>query len=241
MQRSGTSLVCQLLAALGVSFGDRQQWLPADRWNPQGYFEAKPIVDLNSRIITGLPRSRGPLLAWLSKVAYLRMPGAAAIAARAERQRGAIERLGERHAGGAVKDPRFCVTLRYWLQWTHVRRVVVCMRHPANVIASMHRRHWLPLPVGARFYAWHVDTLAAHLPADAVFVDVDALVAGHAGELDALRGALGLAAGTPSPALLQQIVSADLFGTAEPAARSCPAVAAAAWRRLGALASSGTR
>lgn len=238
MQRSGTSMVCQLLAALGTSFGDPEAWLPADRWNPHGYFEAKPIVDLNSRIITGLPRSRREPVAWLSKVAYLRMPGAAAIEARGERQRGAIEQLGERYAALAVKDPRFCVTLRFWLRWTQVQHVVVCMRHPASVIASMHRRHWLPLNVGARFYAWHVDTLAEHLPAHAVFVDVDALAAGRAAELDTLRAALGLSAGPPSAALLQQVVSAGLFGTAEPAVQRCPAVADAAWHRLVALAAS---
>ncbi len=236
MQRSGTSMVCQLLAALGTSFGDPETWLPANRWNPHGYFEARAVVDLNSLIITGLPRSRREPVAWLSKVAYLRMPGAAAIEARGERQRGAIERLGERYAALAVKDPRFCVTLRFWLRWTHVQHVIVCMRHPANVIASMNRRHWLPLSVGARFYAWHVDTLAEHLPANAVFVDVDALAAGHAAELDALRSALGLSAGPTSAALLQQVVSAELFDKAEQPVQQCPAAADAAWRRLVALA-----
>ncbi len=233
MQRSGTSMVCQLLAALGMSFGDAAEHLPGDRWNAAGYFELKEVMDVNSRIITGLPRHRSRFVAWLSKLAYMRMPGAATIAARAERQRSAVTELGQRYRACAVKDPRFCLTLRYWQQWTDVQRVVVCVRDPTAVVESMARRHWLPRWLGARFYAYHVDALLEQLPAHSVlFVDVDRLVAGVAEELDVLRQELDLVAGPPSATLLRDVVRAEVFAAAGSGPDPCPAAAKSAWRRL---------
>ncbi|MBX3465092.1 MAG: hypothetical protein KF830_18130 [Planctomycetes bacterium] len=237
MHRSGTSLVCQLLHAAGLSFGETADHLPADRWNPAGYFEAKAVVDANSRIVTGLPRCRSRLAAWGSRLAYLRLPRGAAVAARAERERDAIAALGRQHAAGAVKDPRFCLTLRWWLQWAPVRQVVVCLRPPAAVLASLRRRDHLPLGFAARFYAYHVDALLPQLPGGRTrFVDVDRLVAGHAAELDALRQGLGLAGGPASASLLREGVRTDGFGAAAAASGACPPLAAAAWLRLRALA-----
>ena len=42
MNRSGTSLICQGLERLGVSFGS--PLIEADRANPRGYYEHKDIV-----------------------------------------------------------------------------------------------------------------------------------------------------------------------------------------------------
>ena len=225
-------MVCQLLAKAGVSFGAPADLVAGDRWNAKGYFEAKAVMDVNSRMITGLPRHGSPFVTWLSKVAYLRMPSRAAIDSRAERCRASVQALGERFRDGALKDPRFCLTLRYWQRWAPVDHVVVCLRHPSAVVNSMVRRHWLPRWLGARFYAWHVDALLEQLAETrAVFVDVDRLVAGSIDELDALLGALGLAAGMPTTELLQSVVVAESFGSAErPAA--VPAVARNAWQRL---------
>ncbi|MDH3465969.1 MAG: hypothetical protein OES26_08670, partial [Gammaproteobacteria bacterium] len=58
MHRSGTSLVCQLMSALGVDFGESGQLYAQDHWNEQGYYEALPVIDINSQIITGWPRTR---------------------------------------------------------------------------------------------------------------------------------------------------------------------------------------
>jgi len=234
MQRSGTSLLCLLLERLGISFGDPAALVAGDRWNPGGYYESQPVVDLDSRIITGLSRYGRPFETWLSKVAYLRMPGARSVDARGQRLRGQIEALGERYRACAVKDPRFCLTLRFWRQWADVQHVVICLRHPTAVVDSMARRHWLPRWLGARFYAWHVNALLGQLPAEGVqFVDVDRLVAGDAAELDLLRRGLGLGAGPASAELLGEVVRGELFGTG---AGGCPRVAMEAWRRLWAAA-----
>lgn len=232
MHRSGTSLVCQLLARLGVSFGDPADRFPADRWNEAGYFEQRAVMDLNSRIVTGWPRNRSRLAAWLAKLRYLRMPSDAAIAARAARHRAALQELAARHAGCALKDPRFCLTLRFWLAAADVAHVVVCRRHPAAVVASLARRDRLPRGLAARFYAWHVERLLAQLPQErAVFVDVDRLAAGDAAELDALRAALALAPAPPSATLLAEVVQTRHWHEAA-APAPCPPAALAAWERL---------
>lgn len=63
MHRSGTSLVAMTLEALGVSFGNHEEFYGSDRWNERGYFERRDVIDLNSRLLTGFPRtgSRGRL------------------------------------------------------------------------------------------------------------------------------------------------------------------------------------
>jgi len=232
MQRSGTSMVCQLLAACGLSFGDPADLLPADRWNASGYFEAKAVMDVNSKIITGLARHGSALETWFAKVAYLGMPRQSRIGARAPRHRDTVVALGAKSRDCVVKDPRFCLTLRHWCEWTDVACVVVCMRNPSAVVESLLRRHGLPRWYGARFYAWHVDSLLQQLPSHAVvFVDVDRLVAGDADELDALRRGLGLPGDPPAATLLQRVVRPEEFGS-PPAGAALPAIAEASFARM---------
>lgn len=235
MHRSGTSLVCQLLAAMGVPFGAAEDRFPSDRWNAAGYFEQKAVMDTNSRLVTGWPRNRSRWSAWCSKLVYLCMPAAARIGLRAGHERAAITALGQQYHAHAVKDPRFCLTLRWWLQWAEVRHVVVCLRHPGAVVASLARRDRLPRVLAAKFCAYHLEALLAQLPDDrTLFVDVDRLVDGSADELERLRRGLGLATGTPASDLLGRVVRPDALGRV--GAQPCPAAVHAAWQRLSSLA-----
>ncbi len=236
MMRSGTSLVCQVLTKLGQSFGDPGAMIPADRWNAGGYFEVREVMDVNSRIVTGISRTASPVRAWAAKVAYVAMPSVRSMPRRAARHRATIEDIGRRYRGAVLKDPRFCLTLRFWREWTEVDRIVVCVRHPASVLHSLARRHSLPKWLSARFYAWHVNTLVDQLPSSSVvFLDVDRLVDGAADELEALGRGLG--ANVPAPSsLLDDVVDPDAFTRVDPDAAGCPEVAVAAWQRLRALA-----
>lgn len=235
MHRSGTSLACQLLAALGVPFGDESDRLATDRWNPQGYFERRSVVDLNSRIVTGFPRTQSRVAALLSKLVYAARPSAAAIEARAKAQRSDVELLGARYAACAVKDPRFCLTLRFWDAARPVDRVLVCLREPGAVVASLRRRDRLPVLFGYRFWAWHMEALLQQLPLDrAVFVDVDRLGAGDVHELDHVRQFLGLASSRPADSVLREVVRPEALRSGE--ARACPPRVQQLWARLRELA-----
>jgi hypothetical protein len=218
-----------------VSFGAPEDRFPTDRWNAAGYFEQRAVMDCNSRMVTGLPRNRSWWEAWLGKLVYLCMPGPAAIERRAQRERTTVAGLGRLYGAGALKDPRFCLTLGSWLRWAEVSHVVVCLRHPGAVIASLARRDHLPRWLGARFYAWHLRGLLEQLPADrAVFVDVDRLAAGSVDELDHLRRRLGFSAPVDAAALLRGVVQREAFAVASDA--RCATAVEPLWQRLQALA-----
>ena len=44
MHRSGTSLVAQIFFEVGMDFGDPENFYPADRWNPDGYFGKRLFI-----------------------------------------------------------------------------------------------------------------------------------------------------------------------------------------------------
>ena len=69
MHRAGTSLLANLLFELGVPGGDPAGFLPADRWNPRGYFEQLDVLDLNNTALTGQPYS---LAGWRRRLGQLR-------------------------------------------------------------------------------------------------------------------------------------------------------------------------
>lgn len=174
MHRSGTSLVCQLLHESGFDFGSEEQFYPTDRWNIRGYFELRPIVDLNSKLITGIPKTRSRLHSILSQCVYMTMPERISIERRSGRYAEELNRLAADCAGLAVKDPRFCLTLPVWLNHCEVEKIIVCIRHPAKVARSLKSRQQLPRGLALRFWAYHIRSLLERLPLQKTwFFDVD--------------------------------------------------------------------
>lgn len=172
VHRSGTSAVAMTLHALGVDFGDPDAFYSADRWNERGYFERKDVVDLNSRLLTGFARTRDPLSSVLSQVRYLLLPSPRAVERRAHRLVGEIADLAARLDGMAVKDPRFCLTLAAWEGF--VTASIVCLRHPAAVAGSLHRRQRVPLPLALRFWNHHAEALLGAPAERTLYLDFDA-------------------------------------------------------------------
>lgn len=162
-----------ILEALGLDLGDPRAFYGADQWNERGYYEREDVIDINSRILTGFPRTRGAVTSILSQIRYLTMPSQQAIDRRAGRLGDQIAQLAHELRGVAVKDPRFCLTLRAWEPF--VSSVVVCLRHPDPVARSLHRRQRIPRKLALRFWDYHAEGLL-DLPAEEVlYVDFDAL------------------------------------------------------------------
>lgn len=183
MHRSGTSLVCQLLFEAGAGFGNPDRFLPSDRWNSRGYFELRSIIDMNSKLITGLPRTASPFSAALSQGLYMLKPPQSRIDRRAAALAGEISGLGVSCSDLTVKDPRFCLTLGAWLKYTEIDRIVICLRHPMQVADSLRRRQHVPRSVALRFWAYHIRALLNHAPLEKCgFFDVDKLIAGNGRE-----------------------------------------------------------
>ena len=121
--RSGTSAVARLLHEAGLSLG--HDLIEADEHNAEGYFEERQLVVINDAILNAA--GLGP---WFST------------ATREQVRIGAepyLEhmRLLAADATPAWKDPRLSWTLEPWLDvLPEPPRVIVCLRSPAEVVAS---------------------------------------------------------------------------------------------------------
>lgn len=146
MHRSGTSLVARLLHLAGADLGDPRSFYPADRWNPDGYFEQREVQAVNISLVQGI---------WW-KLAYLRLPSRRTILERAAARRRRLERAVARFQGLAVKDARFCLTLPAWLaHGARVTGVLICLREPIDVARSLRRRNHISLGLGLSLWAAH--------------------------------------------------------------------------------------
>jgi len=128
--RSGTSAVARLLHEAGVTMG--RDLIAADESNAEGYFEERAIVELNDVILrdAGL----GPRFATASREVVLT----------AARLHGEAMRGLAAEATPGWKDPRFSWTLEAWMEVLPERpRVIVCLRSPAEVVASTLRYYGL--------------------------------------------------------------------------------------------------
>lgn len=132
MHRSGTSLVAQIFAAAGADLGEPATFYPADRWNPDGYFEQSEFHRIN------IPLVNGPF--W--KFAYFAIPSERTILRRARTLREEIRTVAEAYRGKVVKENRFCLTLPAWLaHGTRIEALLVVVRRPAAVARSLRRRN----------------------------------------------------------------------------------------------------
>jgi hypothetical protein len=130
--RSGTSMLAGLFAGAGYHAGRRL--IPPTPSNPAGFFEDLDVNAANDDL--------------LDAVAHRPVPGAAA-PPRSLRWLGAYEGWLDAAAGAdlarlvperpfALKDPRFCYTLPAWRPVLGDALVVVIVRRPDEVVASVH-------------------------------------------------------------------------------------------------------
>lgn len=192
MHRSGTSLLAMTLEALGVAFGPQEAFYQADQWNERGYFERRDVIDINSRMISGFGRTGSDLARSVAGAVYLTQPSVKRVVRRGPRFRDDIAEVGRQVGHGGVKDPRLCLTWSAWAEIVPVESVIVAIRHPYDVADSLHRRQNLPLPVGFRFWRYHIEALRDRTPDDLVVVDTERLQSDPRAELAWTAAALGL-------------------------------------------------
>jgi hypothetical protein len=152
MHRSGTSLCCHLLSALGVDMADD---IVADATNAKGHWERLEIVEFHDRILGHLSRDYfGPFHDFALPVAWWAEPRVAQI--RRDIVGFLEKRMGDGYFG--FKDPR---TVRLMPMWHQIfnelelaPKVVLCLRNPAQVARSLHTRDGLDPANGE--YRWLV-------------------------------------------------------------------------------------
>ena len=111
MHRSGTSALCAALAAAGASFGE-QLLAPMQGVNDEGFWEDQELVAINEAILTANGCHWYNPLNWPSDDGWIdKLPEALTARGRARLQSGFGQGPLE-----AVKDPRLCLTLPFWLR-----------------------------------------------------------------------------------------------------------------------------
>ena len=123
---SGTSAVARLVHESGLAVG--RDLIDADAGNAEGYYEERPLIALNERILVAAGLHQ-PFAS----------PTRAQVLAASVPLRNEMRSLAA-DATPAWKDPRFCWTLEPWLEVLPLPpRLIVCLRSPSEVVASTMR------------------------------------------------------------------------------------------------------
>lgn len=147
MHRSGTSLATRILDILGVYLGREEDLLHPLADNPKGFWEHRPLMEVNDEMLSRLGGS------WDDPPTF---PSGWASGSELEdlRQRAKII-IQKDFADAEVwgwKDPRNCLTLPFWQQLLPPMRYVICLRHPIDVARSLERRNDFSYDQG--IYLW---------------------------------------------------------------------------------------
>jgi hypothetical protein len=154
MHRSGTSLAARLLQEAGADLGNPAGLVPADRWNPDGYFEPRDVMAINRRLLHGL----------FGRFAYFRLPSEETMRRRARRLTLEIRAVGRRYKGKLAKDPRFTLTTPVWEEnGLEIEKFLICLREPVEVAVSLRRRNWVTRRMGLRLWEEHHRRLLRHI------------------------------------------------------------------------------
>ena len=153
MHRSGTSVATRLMNLLGVYLGAEEHLMGPHPDNPKGYWEYRPILDLNEEILGRLGGN------WHEPP--ISPPGWETTAEFADLRQRARDLVARTFTSGdwGWKDPRTCLTLPFWRQILPPVHYVICMRSPAEVAASLEKRDGFTVEKSIRL--WQVYTEAA--------------------------------------------------------------------------------
>lgn len=188
MHRSGTSMTTRLLNLCGLHLGDRERLLRARPDNPAGFWENLDFVTLDDRILTSLGAG------WDLPPTESVDPGQLEAFAPAAR------RCIESASAGATdlwgwKDPRCSLLLPFWTAHLGVPRVVVCLRHPLEVVASLSKRNGFSRHFALQLWLLYMQRLETDLAAlpelEVLVTHYDALMRHPKRELRRLTRALG--------------------------------------------------
>jgi len=162
MHRSGTSMVSDLLNTLGVYMGEEADLLSAKEGeNAGGFWEHFGFYALNERLLLHL--RAGWDAPWMPDNWVTRED----LAPFREEARLLVDRMreavGENRRWG-WKDPRNSITIQFWKSILPDAKVVICVRNPVEVAASLCARNNLSVAASSRLWLRYYENLLAHVP-----------------------------------------------------------------------------
>lgn len=153
MHRSGTSAVAGTAVRLGLA-GPKNP-LPASDDNPGGFYEPEPVFMTNFHLL--LRENCAWNLCFKLEPSQL-----AAKMEPSDRQKNLkllLDEFGDTQSF-VLKEPRLCVTLPVWLPALEAMgaaiRVLLVLRHPAEVVRSLKTRNNLPAEETAPLWLFHM-------------------------------------------------------------------------------------
>ena len=162
MHRSGTSMIAGLLREMGIYLGDAADFLEArEGENADGFWEHFGFYALNERLLLHL--RAGWDAPWVPHGWEARedlAPFREEALLLADRMRGL--------AGGdgrwGWKDPRNSITIPFWRSLLPDAKVVICVRNPVEVAASLRKRNNLSEAASSRLWLQYYENLISHVP-----------------------------------------------------------------------------
>ena len=194
MHRTGTSMITRALHDSGLHLvgTDADELVDAAEDNPEGFWENKAIVSCNDELLEATggawdnPPALPPVAVDDPRVAHLADASTTALAALRE------------HDHWGFKDPRTCLTARYWLDLEPELRFVICVRHPIEVALSLKRRNQNSYSLGLSLWERYYATVLDQVPAERrVVTHYDTFFLDPGGEMDRLCAFAGLEPAEP--------------------------------------------
>jgi len=130
--RSGSSLATRVIGALGRDLGPDSAMLPADSHNARGYWEVREMNDLNDEVLAALGGSL-----WAPPPMPAGWERAEEMRPFVERARDLVARTYSPDRPWVFKDTRTIYTLPLWRDVIGEMDYVLCVREPAEVVASL--------------------------------------------------------------------------------------------------------
>lgn len=164
MHRSGTSTLAQVLYRLGLNLGDESDLIPPTSDNVDGHFENNRFVGINRHILKelggawGFPPSLTP--GWRDKEEVRQI---------SEQARELVSQFQGQSPWG-WKDPRSSLLLPFWLDLMPSTRVVVCLRNPLEVAASLSKRGASSFLFGLNLWKVYNQALLENVPEEQYIV-----------------------------------------------------------------------
>lgn len=176
MHRSGTSALCAALQSCGATFGT-SLLDPMLGVNDDGFWEDSDVVEVNERLLDYFGAN------WFAVSHTLSQPCDWSAAPLSGLREDALSILKRGFGDGplqVVKDPRFCITLPFWLDLCAILNLdaLVCVanRAPIEVAQSLLKRDGFPLGFGLRLYSNYRKLIALNVPSDTVYASYDVLL-----------------------------------------------------------------
>lgn len=205
MHRSGTSMIARVLNQCGLSLGPADKLLPANENNQDGYWEHRDFFRLNKAILRAFHGGWDfpPTLpaGWENDYRLT------AIEHDARQLLGDFS--GERLWGW--KDPRNSLTLPFWKRLVPDLKVVVSVRNPLDVAASLKRRGSSSEAFAYNLWLRYDEAIAASIPGtDHIYTNYDSFFADPQTEIIRLARWCGLEPSAEVTALAAASVRRDL-------------------------------